>query len=76
MGPWGKRTRLRWRWFEFRFETLYAVPRLSFALPELRPDGSRWIPAFIDEPDLQPTQVTADRILREAEWNGELVGWV
>ena len=72
----GKRTHLRWRWKEFRFETLYAVPRLTFVLPESRTDGSRWLPAFIDQPDLQSSQVTADKSLREADWHGELVGWV
>ena len=26
MGPWAKRTRLRWRWAQFRFEVLYSTP--------------------------------------------------
>lgn len=28
MGPWAKRTRLRWRWSQFRFETLFTAPRI------------------------------------------------
>lgn len=26
MGPWAKRTRMRWRWAQFRFEVLYSAP--------------------------------------------------
>jgi len=29
MGQWGKMTKLRWRWREFRFETIFYVPYLS-----------------------------------------------
>jgi hypothetical protein len=33
MGPfWGSRTKPRWRWREFRFETIYFVPKLSINL--------------------------------------------
>jgi len=32
MGQWGKKTKLRWRWREFRFETVYYVPSLSVDL--------------------------------------------
>jgi hypothetical protein len=32
MGLWGKKTELRWRWREFRFETIYYVPSLSVDL--------------------------------------------
>jgi hypothetical protein len=28
MGGWAKKTRLRWRWREFRFETLYTTPEI------------------------------------------------
>lgn len=28
MGEYARHTRLRWRWREFRFETLYTVPKL------------------------------------------------
>ncbi|KAL1305751.1 hypothetical protein AAFC00_007332 [Neodothiora populina] len=76
MGPWARRTRMRWRWKEFRFETIYAVPRLSLTSQALEPSGSRAIPPFIDQPDLQAVQVTADKGLRDADGHGELVGWV
>lgn len=36
MGPWGNLTRLRWRWREFRFETIYYVPRL-YVTPLISP---------------------------------------
>ena len=29
MGLWAKRTRLRWRWSQFRFETLFTTPEIS-----------------------------------------------
>jgi len=29
MGDWGRKTKLRWRWREFRFETIYFVPKIS-----------------------------------------------
>jgi len=28
MGEWATKTRLRWRWREFRFETLYTIPEI------------------------------------------------
>lgn len=30
MGRWAKFTRLRWRWSQFRFETLYTTPEITF----------------------------------------------
>lgn len=30
MGPWAKFTRLRWRWSQFRFETLFTSPEILF----------------------------------------------
>ena len=29
MGPWAKRTRLKWRWGQFRFETLFTTPSIG-----------------------------------------------
>ncbi|KAI9737803.1 MAG: hypothetical protein M1834_009172 [Cirrosporium novae-zelandiae] len=29
MGPWAKRTHLRWRWSQFRFETIFTTPFIS-----------------------------------------------
>lgn len=31
MGPWAKRTRLRWRWGQLRFETLFTTPQIFLA---------------------------------------------
>ncbi len=28
MGPWARHTRLKWRWSQFRFETLFTVPEI------------------------------------------------
>ena len=28
MGPWAQQTRLRWKWSQFRFETLFTVPEI------------------------------------------------
>lgn len=36
MGPWAKRTRLKWRWREFRFETLFTTPTIGIGeFPDL-----------------------------------------
>ncbi|KAI9878079.1 MAG: hypothetical protein M1830_001990 [Pleopsidium flavum] len=53
MGPWAKRTRLRWRWSQFRFETLFTTPEilfLSFSIdqhhrrvPKTSSDDIEWI---------------------------------
>lgn len=31
MGRWAKYTRLRWRWSQFRFETLFTTPEISYS---------------------------------------------
>ena len=33
MGLWAKRTRLRWRWSQFRFETLFTTPEILLREP-------------------------------------------
>src|SRR3954453_11466592 len=30
MGLWAKKTKLRWRWAEFRFETTFVIPRIKY----------------------------------------------
>jgi hypothetical protein len=30
MGLWSRKTRLRWRWTEFRFETVFVIPRITY----------------------------------------------
>lgn len=41
MGPWAKRTRLRWRWSQFRFETLFTIPEIMIASFRLGPQQLR-----------------------------------
>lgn len=41
MGPWAKRTRLRWRWSQFRFETLFTIPEIMIATFRLGPQQRR-----------------------------------
>ncbi|TAQ91341.1 hypothetical protein B7494_g368 [Chlorociboria aeruginascens] len=36
MGLWAEKTRLRWRWKEFRFETIFVIPRITYS--PIRPD--------------------------------------
>ena len=35
MGGWAQKTRLRWRWREFRFETLYTTPEITLTSADL-----------------------------------------
>jgi hypothetical protein len=47
MGGWAKKTRLRWRWREFRFATLYTTPEtLITTLVAPLEDG-----VFLDGPE-------------------------
>jgi len=53
MGPWAKRTRLRWRWSQFRFETLFTTPEILLSsfwidqhqrrVPETSRDDLEWV---------------------------------
>lgn len=74
MGPWGKRTRLRWRWREFRFEVLYCVPFVEYGLPAKSEDGTRIIRPFCDQPEL--TTFNPNPPEKQRDWNAELAGWV
>jgi hypothetical protein len=74
MGPWGRKTRLRWRWREFRFEVLYCVPFVEYCLPVKGEDGSRTIRPFCDQPEL--TTFDPNPPDKQRDWNAELAGWV
>lgn len=74
MGPWGSKTRLRWRWREFRFECLYCVPYVDFSLPVRGEDGSRTVRPFCDRPEL--TTFDPNPPDKHRDWNAELAGWV
>lgn len=45
MGDWAKKTRLRWRWGQFRFETLYTTPDYRRRLTVTPRDGI-WNPTI------------------------------
>ena len=40
IGPWAQKTRLRWRWTQFRFETMFTTPEIL--LVPLRQDEMVW----------------------------------
>lgn len=46
MGPWARYTRLRWRWRQFRFETYFTTPKITFEPdgPDPRRPGGDWAP--------------------------------
>jgi hypothetical protein len=74
MGPWGQRTRLRWRWREFRFECLYCVPYIEYDLPTKGTNGSRTVRPFCEQPEL--TTFDPNPPEKHRDWNAELAGWV
>lgn len=52
MGPWAKRTRMRWRWLQWRFEVLFTTPDIflhTFAVDRHHerygtlPNGGEWV---------------------------------
>ncbi|KAI4717076.1 hypothetical protein E4T48_06699 [Aureobasidium sp. EXF-10727] len=74
MGPWGRKTRLRFRWREFRFEVLYCVPFVEYGLAVKGQDGLRTIRPFCDQPEL--TTFNPNPPEKQRDWNAELAGWV
>ncbi|KFY40145.1 hypothetical protein V494_03618 [Pseudogymnoascus sp. VKM F-4513 (FW-928)] len=85
MGGWGNKTRLRWRWREFRFETIYYVPSISILLASeslmeefVKKSGKKYatetsIPAEKQRkrsvPDLDKTHVVTGWVVAENWWN-------
>ncbi|KFY13236.1 hypothetical protein V492_03382 [Pseudogymnoascus sp. VKM F-4246] len=85
MGGWGNKTRLRWRWREFRFETIYYVPSISILLASeslmkefVKKSGKKYatetsIPAEKQGkrsvPDLDKTHVVTGWVVAENWWN-------
>src|SRR5882672_11507092 len=57
MGDWAKKTRLRWRWREFRFETLYTTPEISLAFYCWIPEGCILLDGSSDSRDLSLSPV-------------------
>lgn len=83
MGVWGNKTRLKWRWREFRFETIYYVPSISVVVSDiiLMTDFEQRLPDGAGEPlalgrrekrsvpDLDRRLVISGRSLKENWWN-------
>ncbi|KAG9665620.1 hypothetical protein KCU95_g9187, partial [Aureobasidium melanogenum] len=69
-----QKSRLRWRWREFRFEVLYCVPFIEYGLPVRSEDGTRIIRPFCDQPEL--TTFDPNPPDKQKDWNAELAGWV
>lgn len=81
MGVWGNKTRLKWRWREFRFETIYYVPSISISISgeRLMKEFEKKLPTEAPTalgrrqrrsvPDLDKTHVVSGRSLAENWWN-------
>ncbi|MCJ1367865.1 hypothetical protein MMC16_007001 [Acarospora aff. strigata] len=49
MGPWAKRTRLRWRWSQFRFETLFTTPEILLSSFDIVEKQRRVVDTPVDD---------------------------
>jgi hypothetical protein len=80
MGGYAKRTRLHWRWSEFRFETLYSTPEIFLAgdgasndLSQVLITGdtaSRGLSLLSDESLKNPQ--SGAKIMRQREWYSQV----
>ncbi|KFY24317.1 hypothetical protein V491_02202 [Pseudogymnoascus sp. VKM F-3775] len=80
MGAWGKKTRLRWRWRQFRFETLYSTPEI-FMTPISFPICSAEYMLGLNDVETNklwsaPGPNNYGRFAGENRSNGDLVGWL
>lgn len=80
MGAWGKKTRLRWRWRQFRFETLYSTPEI-FMTPISFPICSAEYMLGLNDIETNklwsaPGLNNYGRFAGENRSNGDLVGWL
>jgi hypothetical protein len=80
MGAWGKKTRLRWRWRQFRFETLYSTPEI-FMTDMFYPICSAEYLLGLNDMELNklwsaPGPNNYGRLAGESRSNGDLVGWL
>jgi hypothetical protein len=57
MGCWGKMTHMRWRWREFRFETIYYIPRISIETSHTAMPSSAMLREKWDNLDLSRTYI-------------------
>jgi hypothetical protein len=82
VGPWAKRTRLKFRWSEFRFETLFTVPHImlqrtvwvSSEMPECPYTDGGWI---LGQPEHQTGADAVNLLISgRAVDSPELVTWL
>lgn len=85
MGRWSERTRLRWRWRQFRFETLYTTPEIFISGFNMSHEGEILVlgdtvtrkltlapPATIWEQTLERSTTTERKGLPEGDINDRL----
>lgn len=80
MGAWGKKTRLRWRWRQFRFETLYSTPEI-FMTDMFYPICSAKYLLGLNDIETNklwsaPGPNNYGRVAGESRSNGDLVSWL
>ncbi|KFZ12004.1 hypothetical protein V502_07311 [Pseudogymnoascus sp. VKM F-4520 (FW-2644)] len=80
MGAWGKKTRLRWRWRQFRFETLYSTPEI-FMTDMFYPICSAEYLLGLNDMETNklwsaPGPNNYGRVAGESRSNGDLVSWL
>lgn len=82
VGPWAKRTRLKFRWSEFRFETLFTVPHImlqrtvwvSSEMPECPFAEGGWILGRLESQE--GADEVNELISGRADDTPELVTWL
>jgi hypothetical protein len=74
MGEWARMTRLRWRWREFRFETLYTTPTISLFSRSWVADDRRVVLDTASEKD--PSLIAPDKLLLSLTKSNERVCWL
>lgn len=74
MGPWARRTRLKWRWRQFRFETLFTTPTIGVAdFPDLVNDTRCFLTGT--SPSFASSMIPENGI-ELVDAGGELASWV
>jgi hypothetical protein len=86
MGLWAEKTKLRWRWREFRFETIFAIPRIVYEPVPVDTGKAAEIMVGSDNCSLIDTQESLKRSMIYPGWDSydarkyyssdELVCWV
>lgn len=74
MGAWAQKTRLNWRWKEFRFETLYTTPEIS-----MQWSSGHWISdnPLLTRPDIFRTEIRVPvEVEPSSNTSHEMVCWL